>query len=185
MLRRMGGKPAVQSPRDLVLAGLLEQFIGPKGRRFLPIVGALGAFILVGNYLGLVPGFMAPTSNINVTVGCALTAWVYYHLQGIMAQGLYAYIKHFVIPPGVPVPLAIIISRLSVSHFSRLFVVAAACRTSSARSGHPDSRDGHSSSCIPLSARIIRATAGVHFRSAHTIYLRAVMIEHHDEQKPT
>jgi F-type H+-transporting ATPase subunit a len=59
---------------DLVsaVAGLLDEWIGPKGRQFLPLIGALGAFILVGNYLGLIPGFMSPTSNINVTVGCAI-----------------------------------------------------------------------------------------------------------------
>ncbi len=33
--------------------------------------------------MGLVPGLMAPTSSINVTLGCALTTWVYYHFQGI------------------------------------------------------------------------------------------------------
>src|SRR6188768_994398 len=38
---------------DLIasVAGMLDDFIGPKGRTFLPLVGALGAFILAGNYL--------------------------------------------------------------------------------------------------------------------------------------
>jgi len=108
---------------DLVLAvaGILDQFIGPKGRSFLPLVGALGAFILAGNYLGLIPGFMAPTSNINVTVGCAITAWVYYHLQGIKTQGLIGYIKHFGGPAGVPafiVPIMFVIE--TISHLSRV-----------------------------------------------------------------
>ena len=108
---------------DLVsgVAGLLDQWIGPKGRRFLPLVGALGAFILVGNYLGLIPGFMAPTSNINVTFGCALTTWVYYHLQGIMAQGPINYIKHFAGPPGSPLWMIPIMFPIEIiSHFSRI-----------------------------------------------------------------
>ncbi len=42
----------------------------------------------MGNYMGLMPGLMAPTSNINVTLGCALTIWVYYHFQGIREQGV-------------------------------------------------------------------------------------------------
>jgi F-type H+-transporting ATPase subunit a len=108
---------------DLVMAlvGLLDQYVGAQGRRFLPLVGSLGAFILAGNYLGLVPGFMAPTSNINVTFGCAVTAWVYYHLEGIRAQGLVAYIKHFGGPAGVPVfmvPLMFVIE--TISHLSRV-----------------------------------------------------------------
>ena len=108
---------------DLVLgvAGMLDEFIGPQGRSFLPLVGALGAFILVGNYMGLVPGFMAPTSNFNVTAGCAVTAWVYYHLQGIKAQGIIGYIKHFGGPAGVPVamiPIMFVIE--TISHLSRV-----------------------------------------------------------------
>ena len=38
---------------------------------------------------------MAPTSNINVTLGCALTVLVYYHFHGIKEQGIVSYIKHF------------------------------------------------------------------------------------------
>lgn len=105
----------------LALVGLLEQWIGPKGRRFLPLIGALGAFILIGNYAGLLPGLMAPTSNINVTAGCAITIWVYYHLQGIRAQGIVAYLKHFALPPGAPVwlaPLMLVIE--TISHLSRV-----------------------------------------------------------------
>src|SRR6188472_1849910 len=70
---------------DLIAAviGLLEEWIGPKGKQFLPLVSTLGLFILLGNYMGLIPGLMSPTSSINVTLGCAITIWVYYHFQGI------------------------------------------------------------------------------------------------------
>ena len=93
---------------DLVLAvrGLLVDWIGPKGPQFLPLIATFGLFILTANYMGLVPGLMAPTSNINTTLGLALTIWVYYHVQGIRAQGIVAYLKHFAVPPGAPVYLA-------------------------------------------------------------------------------
>ncbi len=105
----------------LGLVGLLEQWIGPKGRSFLPLIGTFGFFILLGNYAGLVPGLMAPTSNINVTLGCALTTWVYYHVQGIRAQGIVSYAKHFAVPPGAPVWMAPIMLIIEViSHFSRV-----------------------------------------------------------------
>ncbi len=84
------------------VVGLLEEWIGPKGRQFLPLIGTLGIFILCANYMGLVPGLMAPTSSINVTLGCAITVWVYYHFQGIRAQGIISYAKHFWAPPGAP-----------------------------------------------------------------------------------
>ena len=82
------------------LAGMLTEWLGPKGVNYLPLIGTLGAFILAGNYLGLIPGFMSPTSSINVTIGCALTTWVFYHLQGVRAHGVVSYIKHFAVMPG-------------------------------------------------------------------------------------
>jgi len=103
------------------LVSMMEQWIGPKGPRYLPLVGTLFVFILTSNYLGLVPGFMAPTSSINVTLGCALTIWVYYHFQGFKEQGVVNYIKHFALPPGSPVwmaPLMFIIE--IISHLSRV-----------------------------------------------------------------
>jgi F-type H+-transporting ATPase subunit a len=108
---------------DLVsaVAGMLDEWLGGQGRKYLPLIGALGAFILVGNYIGLVPGFMAPTSNINVTVACAITTWVYYHLQGIITQGPINYIKHFAGPAGIPwfvIPLMFVIE--IIGHLSRV-----------------------------------------------------------------
>jgi F-type H+-transporting ATPase subunit a len=101
--------------------GLLETWIGPGGSRFLPLITTLGLFILMSNYMGLVPGLMAPTSSINVTLGCALTIWVYYHFQGIKAQGLGSYLKHFAAPPGAPIALAPIMLPIElISHLSRV-----------------------------------------------------------------
>lgn len=103
------------------ISGLLEEWIGPSGRRYLPLVGTMGVFILAGNYAGLVPGLMAPTSNINVTLGCAVTVWVYYHIQGVKAQGLWAYLKHFAAPPGAPLFIAPIMLPIEIiSHLSRV-----------------------------------------------------------------
>jgi F-type H+-transporting ATPase subunit a len=93
----------VQNFMELVIEQvlhLLEDVIGHEGRRFLPLIGTLGMFILVSNLLGLVPGLMAPTSNLNTTAACAVIVFIYYHSVGIRKQGLGAYLKHF----GGPVP---------------------------------------------------------------------------------
>ena len=103
------------------VVGLLDEWIGPKGHRFLPLVGTLGVFILIGNYMGLVPGLMAPTSSINVTLGCAITIWVYYHFQGIREQGIVGYVKHFWAPPGAPWWIGFIMFPIElISHTSRV-----------------------------------------------------------------
>src|SRR6266545_1741207 len=105
----------------VAVVGLLEEWIGPDGRRYLPLIATLGLFILLGNYAGLIPGLTAPTSNINVTVGLAITTWIYYHFQGFKKQGVVNYLKHFAVPPGAPVwmaPLMLVIE--VISHTSRL-----------------------------------------------------------------
>jgi F-type H+-transporting ATPase subunit a len=100
---------------------MLDDNIGPKGHRYLTLVGTIGIFILIGNLMGLVPGLMAPTSNINVTLGCAITVFVYYQAQGFKEQGVLRYLKHFAAPPGAPLAIAPIYLPIEViSHFSRV-----------------------------------------------------------------
>ena len=102
---------SVENPGKLQLAleeavsflyGMVDDFIGPKGRNYVTLVGTMFIFILVGNLMGLVPGLKAPTSSINVTLGCALTVFVYYQFHGIKEQGIVCYVKHFMMPPGRP-----------------------------------------------------------------------------------
>lgn len=100
---------------------LLKTNIGPKGARFLPLVGGIGIFIFLANQLGKIPGFMSPTASLNTTLGCALTVWVYYHYQGIKEQGIGPYIKHFAAPPGAPIFIAPIMFPIEIiSHLSRV-----------------------------------------------------------------
>lgn len=101
--------------------GMLDEWVGPKGRKYLPLVGTLFLLIWMCNMAGLVPGLMAPTSSLNVTLGCAITVWVFYHVEGIRAQGLGTYLKHFAVPPGSPVAMAPIMLIIeTISHVARV-----------------------------------------------------------------
>jgi len=109
-----------QSILELIIQAfenLLVDIIGERGKKYLPLVGTMGLFIFFSNILGLVPGFMSPTSKLNVTLSCALAVFVYYHLQGIKSQGLFKYLKHFTGPIPVLAPLLLPIE--IISHFSR------------------------------------------------------------------
>jgi len=99
-------------PRGLqnFLEVVLEQFqqmiddvMGPDGRRYLPLIATLGLFILMGNLLGLVPGLVGVTGNLNTNAACAIVVFVAYHWIGARKQGLIPYLKHF----AGPVPLAL------------------------------------------------------------------------------
>jgi|WetSurMetagenome_2_1015567.scaffolds.fasta_scaffold31787_2 F-type H+-transporting ATPase subunit a len=103
------------------LYGMVDEFIGPKGRDYVTLVGTMFIFILLGNLMGVVPGLKAPTSSINVTLGCALTVFVYYQFHGIKEQGIVGYVKHFMLPPGAPWPIAFIYFPIEIiSHLSRV-----------------------------------------------------------------
>ncbi len=108
-----------QSVLELIVGtfeGLVTDFIGEEGRRYVPVIGSVGLFVLTANLFGLIPGFMSPTSKINVTAGCALVVFVFYHAQGFKAHGL-GYFKQFMGPVPFLAPLMFPIE--IISHFSR------------------------------------------------------------------
>lgn len=100
----------------------LESAIGEgKGRKFIALCGGVFVFILLANLMGQVPGLGAPTGNVNVPFGCAITVWLYYHWQGIKAQGIGSYLLHFAFPPGIPKLLAPLMLPIEIiSHLSRV-----------------------------------------------------------------
>ena len=79
------------------LLDLVDTSIGHMGRYFFPLVATLFIYILVGNALGLIPGFEAPTGNLNTTAALAIPVFLATHYYGIkIHKG--GYIKHFVGP---------------------------------------------------------------------------------------
>lgn len=99
----------------------LENLMPHKGKRYLPLVGTVFVFILLGNLMGQIPGFGSPTSNVNVPFALAVTVWLYYHIEGVRAQGLVNYLLHFAFPPGVPKAMAPLMLPIElISHASRV-----------------------------------------------------------------
>jgi F-type H+-transporting ATPase subunit a len=74
--------------------GLVDSVVGPEGRKYYPLFVGLFLFIFVGNLLGLVPGFTAPTSSLNVTAALALVVFASTHYFGIRKQGALGYLRH-------------------------------------------------------------------------------------------
>jgi F-type H+-transporting ATPase subunit a len=74
-----------------------DAIIGKAGRKYVPFYGTFFFFILTGNLMGLLPGFGAPTANLNTTIGLALCSFIGYNVIGVREQGM-SYFKHFVGP---------------------------------------------------------------------------------------
>ncbi len=95
----------------------LDDILGHRGREFLPLIGTLAVFILFSNLLGLVPGFLPPTDNLNTTVACALVVFVATHYYGVKTHGI-KYLRHFLGPVLWLAPLMLPIEL--ISHLARI-----------------------------------------------------------------
>lgn len=74
--------------------GMADEIIGDGGRRYVAMLGTLGIFILLCNLLGLVPTLQTPTAHYEVTLGCAVAAFLYYNFHGFRHHGVVGYLKH-------------------------------------------------------------------------------------------
>ena len=114
------GKLTIRNLMELAvesLDNLVQDVMGHEhGRHFTPIIGTLFVFIFVSNLLGVIPGFIPPTSNVNTNMAVALIVFLLTHYEGIKAHGP-GYIKHFMGPVVFLIPLMLAIEL--VSHLVR------------------------------------------------------------------
>lgn len=111
-----------QNLMEAYIGGVLQMGTDVMGReparRYLPLVATIGLFVGIANLIGIVPGFEAPTSFLEMPLTLALVVFVYYNFEGIRRQGVIKYFKHFLGPVWwlywLMFPIEI------VSHFSRL-----------------------------------------------------------------
>lgn len=99
----------------------IEKFVvsnmGAKdGSFFTPLLAGMFLYIFTMNFLGLVPGFDAPTANLNSTVCMALFVFVLYNIVG-MYRWKFHYIQQFTGPSKFLIPLMVPLEM--VSHLAR------------------------------------------------------------------
>jgi F-type H+-transporting ATPase subunit a len=76
--------------------------MGPKpAKYFLPLIGACALVIFFSNALGLIPGFLPPTDDLNTTFAMAMVIFVVTHWYGVKEHGFAKYFGHF-FGPKVP-----------------------------------------------------------------------------------
>ena len=93
----LGARNIAELLLEFVVVRQSDAIIGKQGRKYVPYFGTFFFFILFANLIGLLPGFSAPTSNLNTTLGLAIVSFVGYNVIGIREQGA-AYLKHFIGP---------------------------------------------------------------------------------------
>ena len=85
--------------------GMVEGAMGEKNaRKYFPLIGTFWLFILFGNLIGLVPGFISPNDTLKTNVALAMIVFLLTHIVGVKEHGL-AYFKHFLGPVPALAPL--------------------------------------------------------------------------------
>ena len=97
----------------------LENYFGgilgkKKTRQYFPIFATFFIFIIVSNYLGILPGaghirgFSVPTASLSVTAALAIITFFTTHTLGIKERGLKNYLLSFLKPVALLLPLTLI-----------------------------------------------------------------------------
>ena len=105
--RRLKEKPGpLQNAAEMAVGALMNFFTGLLGekhvRRYFPLLATLFIFIIVSNYSGLLPGaghlFSVPTSNISITLGLAIVAFLVIQFEAVRHKGPGGYLKSLAQP---------------------------------------------------------------------------------------
>jgi len=85
------------NPLGFGIKDLLEENVHHGAVKFIPFVGAISVFVLLGNLMGAFPSsfLKAPTSDVTVPLGCAVLTFLYFNWQGMRRHGLGHYLLTF------------------------------------------------------------------------------------------
>lgn len=101
---------------------LVDENIGHHwSRQLFPFICTIFLFILLCNFMGLVPGFASATSNVNTNAAMAIPVFLATHYFGIRVHGV-KYLNHFLGPIRslAALPLMILMFFVEViGHFAR------------------------------------------------------------------
>ncbi|MBQ3386486.1 MAG: F0F1 ATP synthase subunit A [Eggerthellaceae bacterium] len=89
---------------DFVRKDMAESNIGHGYEKHVPFLATLFFFILIANFVGLIPGAKAASGTLGVTWALAIISFVYFNYWGVKAHGGWGYIKA-IAPSGLPKPL--------------------------------------------------------------------------------
>jgi len=95
--------------------GMMKDMMGPeRAQKYFPIIGTSAFFILFSNVLGMIPGFLPPTSNLNVTLACGIVICLAYNYYSIKEHGIGGYLKHLCGPVIFLAPLFLVLELLTM-----------------------------------------------------------------------
>jgi len=108
----------LHNPMGVGVTDLLEESIGHNSEKYLPMIGAIGIWVLLCNLVSVFPTLESPTAQVSVPFGCAVVVFLYYNWTGIVKNGPLGHGKHFLGP--LPALAFLMLPIEAVSHSARL-----------------------------------------------------------------
>jgi F-type H+-transporting ATPase subunit a len=88
---------------------LTEDAMGKElAKKYAPLISALFLFLVLCNWIGIIPHLEEPTKDLNTPLGLGLMGFVIAHYVGIKTKGFKAYIKEYFEPMFFMMPLNLI-----------------------------------------------------------------------------
>lgn len=86
----------------------LKDIMQQRPDKYLTFIGSLYLFIAVANFFSFVPGYHAPTGSLQTTSVLAGFVFIAVPVFGIMDQGIFKYLKHYIEPSPIMLPFNVI-----------------------------------------------------------------------------
>jgi ATP synthase subunit 6 len=96
------------------ILSIVTDQIGNEGKKYFTLLTSIFIFILLSNFLGMIPYTLTITSHPIITLGFALSLFIGITTIGLLKHGLHFF--HLFVPSGVPVallPIIVIIEIIS------------------------------------------------------------------------
>ncbi len=87
---------------------LTKETLETTTRTYMPLVTTLFVFLLLSNWLGMIPGLVEPTKDLNTPLSLAIMGFFLTHTAAIRAKGIGPYLKEYTHPFIIMVPLNIV-----------------------------------------------------------------------------
>jgi F-type H+-transporting ATPase subunit a len=86
---------------------LVKDTLGAKPINLAPVAISLFFFLLLANWMGLIPGLKSPTNDLNTAAGLAIMSIFLLHFNSVRVRGPVGYFAHFfsVVTPSWKNPL--------------------------------------------------------------------------------
>lgn len=87
---------------------LTKETLETTSRAYFPLVATMFIFLLLCNWLGIIPGLSEPTKDLNTPLSLGIMGFFLTHTAAIRAKGIGPYLKEYAEPFFIMAPLNVI-----------------------------------------------------------------------------